>query len=1099
MQNGPQSQSPIDRIVTFLHLSDLHVGMGQDRWLWPTFKSAFFTDIRRLLPAYGRPDVVVFSGDLVQQAAVSEYNRLTEILEELWTVFRQLGCNPVFIPVPGNHDLERKCSDDFVASSLREWWTSPHVPRAFWSRKNDFPKFVEESFANYAKFISSLENTSIPLAGAIKHGLIPGDISVRVPIGEHTIGVVGLNSAWLQVGDGNFKERLDVDPRQLMAVVGDDPDAWCGQNVANLLVTHHPESWLHPDSQATWKAEIYCGKRFDCHLYGHMHEQQSSLVATGGYEGRRLLQGASLFGLERVTDRKIERIHGYSLNEISRDGNARRLRQWPRKATLGADGARKLIPNHDYNLNEGNSFDFEYNANNVIHVPPSPSANLAMGGSEEALEVLRRVLPSSEPARHVRIIEQQACLELLSTHRLAWIVADWGSGVDEFIEAMIARLEPSKMPVFQIDMGGYRGRDEMLDGIHRDFGAGFQQICEALSRRPECVLIFDDVEVARSSGEANVEFLDALEDMANAVLQYCPNARLIFRSRRPPAQTTKHVVELSALNDLDAMLYIQNHPAGGTDVATESFVRKIVGHTDGLPTRIDVALRDIELIGVDGLHLVNPDVAGKSGNLQAPPIGLAETVAQLENEDPEARRAARLLSVLSLFPRGEYFESIRRFDHSHPFYPKDARRLMEMGLVDASEMPNVGSESRHASAKSLVVKRPVREYLTGYLPLDAVEKLNRQALALYFGEQWTSGAIKPPKGTRFDERTCEPWKIDNATLLIMREAKDAIDAAVELRIANAAALANSYCTALYNGAHYESLVRAANDFLAIYRGLDGHALRCTNIESLLGRALRMCGDHERSISILSRVVDSKLSNSAKSSVLSSLMFAAESLEMDDDVLRYARQCIVLNSSPREVIQARSVVASIESKGHPKRREKLLKLAREANKIGANITASNIRLQCMNEETDEKEKLNLARQVLEDARNNGDDEYNAMRATLRICDISVSKGTPLGDLDLWKIIEAYNYLVNETMDGLFGVAHRVLWRHFALTGDVANLLSLFRHSSFKWQLRGKGTLDNKYATEVISLLAEKLHVGSVRPSRETAYLFWRSGQSLRLLD
>ena len=508
---------------------------------------------------------------------------------------------------------------------------------------------------------------------------------------------------------------------------------------------------------------------------------------------------------------------------------------------------------------------------------------------------------------------------------------------------------------------------------------------------------------------------------------------------------------------------------------------------------------DIALLGVDGLHLVNPDVAGRAGHLQAPPPGLAEAVAQLETEDPASRRAARLLSVLSLFPRGEYLDSIRRFDHSQPFYAQDAHRLIELGLIDTTEIPNIGSVSARTNAKSLVAKRPVREYLTGHLPLDVIERFNRQALVLYFGEQWTSGAIKPPKGTRFDERTCESWKIDNATLLIMREAKDAIDAGVELRVTNSVTLADSYCTALYNGAHYESLVRAADDFLAIYRDLEGHQYRRTNIESLLGRALRMCGDHEKSIAVLTKIVDSQLSNSAKSSILISLALATESLGLDDETLRYAQKCIEIDSGSREALQARSVVASIESKDHPKRKEKLLKLAREAHKCGATTIASNLRLQCMQEEDDKQEKLKLARQVFEDARTNGNDEYNAMRAMLHICKMCVSNAMPLSDLDLTKVIDAYQYLVNEAMDGLFVLAHSVLWRHFALTGDVTNLLSLFRHSSFKWQLRGKATQDRKYATEVSNLLAKKSHSGAVRPSREIAYLFWRSGQSLRLLD
>src|SRR6185312_7916378 len=111
--------------------------------------------------------------------------------------------------------------------------------------------------------------------------------------------------------------------------------------------------------------------------------------------------------------------------------------------------------------------------------------------------------------------------------------------------------------------------------------------------------------------------------------------------------------------------------------------------------------------------------------------------------DLTSLRAFRLLSVLSLFPRGEYFESVRRFNATKPFYPRDAHRLTELGLVDTTEIPNVAASSARTDAKSLVVKRLVREYLTGHLSTETGEKLNRQALTLYFGDQWTSGAIKP--------------------------------------------------------------------------------------------------------------------------------------------------------------------------------------------------------------------------------------------------------------------------------------------------------------------------------------------------------------------
>jgi 3',5'-cyclic AMP phosphodiesterase CpdA len=73
--------------VRFMHLSDLHVGVSNQGWLWPAFKKAFFDDIKNLYRKLGAWDVVVFSGDLAQKATVPEYEILTEILKEIWSVF----------------------------------------------------------------------------------------------------------------------------------------------------------------------------------------------------------------------------------------------------------------------------------------------------------------------------------------------------------------------------------------------------------------------------------------------------------------------------------------------------------------------------------------------------------------------------------------------------------------------------------------------------------------------------------------------------------------------------------------------------------------------------------------------------------------------------------------------------------------------------------------------------------------------------------------------------------------------------------------------------------------------------------------------------
>ncbi|WP_369926333.1 metallophosphoesterase [Xanthomonas sp. NCPPB 2632] len=1089
------SQAP-ELACTFMHLSDLHVGMSSDAWLWPAVKTAFFADLKLLLARVRALDLVIFSGDLVQRAASDEYDKLLTILEEIWAVFRDLGLNPVLFPVPGNHDLERQPATDMGGKIMRAWWSDASTAEAFWAKQPGYREFASRSFSNYEQFMTRLSASSIPTPALVR-GELPGDIAAEVIVGEHHIGIIGLNSAWLQVGDGDYKGRLHVDPRQIMALTENDPDSWTKRHAVNLLVTHHPESWLHPDSLASWRADIYCGQRFDCHLFGHMHEQRTSALTEGGYSGSPLLQGASLFGLEWIEHGRTERIHGYSLGQIILTNEGRTMRQWPREDIVGVDGARKLVPNLKYNLGDDGSFDIRYRNDGATPAMPSVKPKFDVEVDQGVLDTLRRVLPRSEPAKHVRVVEQQMGLEGLSKRRMIWLVAEWGLGSDEFLDAMLQQISALKPKIFIFDLGQYRDRDGMLDGIFRDLGASFQRVCDAISKEVNAVVIFDDIEVATGGGSANIGFLEDLDGLAEAVLQYCPNAQLVLRSRRRPAQTALSVVELTALNELDVMLYIQHHPAGGAEMATEGFVRKVMGHTDGLPPRIDEALKDVELFGLDGLHLVDSDVVGKAASSQIPPPGLAGTIAQLKDElESLANRALSLLSVLTLFPRGEYFDAIRRFDHTKPFFPRDVHRLRELGLVDVTENVNLGSSAFATSGKALVVKRPVREYLTGLLPADAVQRLNRDALTLYFGELWSGGSLKPPKGMRFDERTCETWRIDNATLLILREAKDAIDVGAASRIANAAVLANAYCTALHNGQHYGSLIRAAQDFLAIYRDLDGQDQRRANIESLLGRALRMSDNHAEAIVHLKRALEADIPNTAQSGVLIALTLASESLGKMADAVSYAKHCIALDKNSNEALQAKSIILGIESVGDPARMQRMLRLAATAQRRGVTTIANNLRLTCMYEARTDDEQVKLAREVIAESSSSSSEDYNVMRASFRLCEITVSRGKALSDKDLMGVIAGYHYLLNESMDTLFNLAHKILWRHFAITGDIGNILSLFRHSSFKWHLRGKGGEDRKYAPEALALLESQLRSASFRSNREVVYLVIRSGQSLK---
>ncbi len=90
---------------SWLHLTDLHLGIKNQGWLWPSVKERFFEDLKLLHDKCGPWDLVLFTGDLTQAGSVEEFQKVDELLNNLWAELKLLGSTPFLLAVPGNHDL----------------------------------------------------------------------------------------------------------------------------------------------------------------------------------------------------------------------------------------------------------------------------------------------------------------------------------------------------------------------------------------------------------------------------------------------------------------------------------------------------------------------------------------------------------------------------------------------------------------------------------------------------------------------------------------------------------------------------------------------------------------------------------------------------------------------------------------------------------------------------------------------------------------------------------------------------------------------------------------------------------------------------------
>ncbi|WP_224247428.1 metallophosphoesterase family protein [Hyalangium gracile] len=345
--------------LRILHLTDFHQGQGGQQILWPQVRAEFEKDLKELHARTGPWDLVLFTGDLTQRGTEAEFQALEQTLTKLWERFAELGSNPELLFVPGNHDLQRPKSTSAVVKALTLWQKDEEIQQAFWSEpKGEYRKTVARAFEPFTEWAQARFAKGTL---AVKQGLLPGDFSATVNRNGVSLGVVGLNSSFLQLSGRNFDGELHVDVRQLNAVCDGDPPQWLGRHQVSLLLTHHPESWLSPASRKEFREFIDRPGSFMAHLHGHMHESTAVFSREGGAQPRRKLCGASLFGLEEWMSpqgKQVQRLHGYSVIRIDVDGTKGKLTVWPRSLELNVNaGHRRMVPDTSrYDLETDGSF-----------------------------------------------------------------------------------------------------------------------------------------------------------------------------------------------------------------------------------------------------------------------------------------------------------------------------------------------------------------------------------------------------------------------------------------------------------------------------------------------------------------------------------------------------------------------------------------------------------------------------------------------------------------------------------------------------------------------------------------------------------------------
>lgn len=1069
-------------------MSDIHVGMDAQSRVWPRASAILLDDLETAHRKAGGFDCLIFSGDLVQKGSRAEYERFDEILGGILGRLADLGQRPPIVTVPGNHDLARPPATNPATMALSQFWREPALRDAIWDEGGEYRSFLDGVFENYASWRSGAIERGVHLA-PLADGILPGDATYAITSALGQVGIVALNSTWLQLGAGDYDGQLHVDAKQLLAVTGNGPDDWARTNAVNLLVTHQPASWLHPDSPASWDADINPAGRFDLHLFGHMHEPDVTSVAHGGGPARRNAQAASLFGLESYGDGHT-RIQGYSANRVVVEGATRVFTSWPRRLLKVAGGHMKMVPDSTQEIDE------ETGALSVTYAvdPRSRTEPVVRARAEGPdrrlvrtafdLQAIHHPVPESRGHLKVRRIEQDACVAALEGDRLAWVASDWGLGKDGFVASVCVRLGLSRDKVYSIDFGEFDGSATFFDDLRTRLGGTFQEVCDAVADVGPCVLILDDVEV---DGGGTVEA--AIREVALPLRDFAADARVVIRSRRRPSGRSVSTIELRPLDEADVAIYARESELGGERFAKPDAVSKLFRHTDGVPARLDDALRDLEIVSLGDLMAANPDYGDAASMPSTAPAPLVATVSELARSDDRAEvRAYNLLLALSGLPQGEQLGRLTRFLGPHPFYPSHARALLERSLVDTVTITALDGMPGDDAQKALVVPRPVREHVRGIMDEATARAFDRKALDLYFGDAWTSGSIaSSPTARRVGKALCDGYEIQNAGALIMRTARRSLVDGNDVEAEAAIRLASAFIKVLMGGDHFRAAASLSADVIHLLEEFGGHEREVNVLRYELARSLRMVGRVNEAKAEFESLDLPALSKPQRQSAELGLALALERLGDVDAAADAARRTISIDRKSGAALHAKVIIAE-QLTDAAERAAEMKRLLAAAHKGGHTVLENNIRLTLAGEREDDAGAIALLTEVIRTP-SSEKDFYNGVRAIIELAERCAGT-TGLGDDERARLMGAYHFLYNERLSNLFDRCHEALWNEFERVGEIGNLLNLFRHSSFIWRLGGREGTEAKYLAKLVRMVRDVIASGELRSSRDGAYFVVR---------
>ncbi|MCX7749336.1 MAG: metallophosphoesterase [Clostridia bacterium] len=1105
--------------INWIHLTDLHFGQESQEWLWPTFRELLYSDLKKLYEVAGPWDIVFFSGDLTQSGKKEEFDGLSLELKSLWEHFRSMGCDPIFLSVPGNHDLVRPPSSSAVVKALKNWESDDELKKLVLSSEpNEYRDIIEKCFQNYTNWYNEL---LLPKASEYIRGILPGDFSAIIEKNGTRIGIVGLNSSFLQLSGGNYKEKLDIHNIQLSKVCNGDPPRWCSELDLALLMTHHDPSWFNKASQQNLISEICPPGRFFSHICGHLHNPCAQDISRFGSEVLRLRQGHSLFGLETYGDNPINRSHGYVLGRFEIENNVGRELLWPRIGKQAYSGQWIIAPNTGYNLDESNSISSDFNLkprvrtnktltnsvikNGIVELETSAKSKIQNEGmrleessaflqgisdssfaKEKLKDIPRYRLQKQDQHQFIRIDEQERFNKILNNNRCAWLVADWGTGKEGFLSLALHRLQESNaaLDIFRLKCEEVTSVEQLHSLMNNQFGLSLQEFFAYSNVLPGVIFLFEDIPSEISVQDSSLDYQENLQILVETILDYCPNLKLIITSSRAPKNAYFENVQLNTLEILEVQAYVQNHPLTLPGIGDSDVLDQLYTWSGGLPMYLDKYLSELKVSTMKELSENELD-HHEIHDSQSVPKALQKVISNLErSNDRYSRRSFRMLKVLSVLSNGESLNTIKRFYQNEPFYSQNASELLENSLIEVVLLVKPGDElvqqraeslSRVNDTKILRVLKHVRDYIRSIMNEEEYSEIIELAANLYFGNDWRNGKIRISREDFLakDDRTfSDPG---NKYIIIGHLLKKSLHGGNCDETNRATNLAINYVKTLRDCARYKDVCFVAKELLYILEDCEINK-EIAELTLEYGSSLRMLGKSDEALEELQTLQKNALgflSKIRQASLFLDLAFLNSDDTQTSISMAKKVQELTDKDSPM-YLQALDIILSSQPQTE-ERDKKLVKLEKTARKNEYNTLANNITYFLAANNKDKNKAIESYNKIL----NSTDDIYNYVKAIIKKAEVLLDEcddGIKINDLLL--LGQAYSYAFTQRMSSIFTRCHNVLWKYFLKQKQLVQLLRIFRHSSFFWRIKG----DNAQEMGCIKIL-NGIDINSIASNEE----------------